>query len=383
VPLAAADGGARAVVTRPVESAGRRETDMIDTQRNPAGKTGLPPGSLIHIGDDLQAATTVSMITLSATGVDEKKIQSIDGLLKYQQSESVTWLIVEGLRNTDLIAQIGAAFDVHQLVLEDILNTHQRPKFEEYNNYLYIVLKSIVSQAQGNFSVAYEQISLLLFDNVVVTFKEKADDLLEPVRQRILSSKGRLLTRGADYLAYMILDIIVDHCFILVDSLDEAVASLEDSLLVAEPTLETLYAIQMLKREILNIRRYISPIRELMAAMLRSESRLVDAKTRIYLRDVHDHAIRIIESIEVYREILSGLLEMYMTSINNKMNEVMKVLTVFASIFIPLTFLAGIYGMNFEYMPELRWKWAYPALWVVFLLIPAVLLVYFKRKKWL
>lgn len=356
---------------------------MIETPRNLAGKTGLPPGSLIHIGDDLETATTLSVVNYSEAGVDEKKIQSIDEILKYKQSESVTWVIVEGLRNTDVIAQIGAAFDVHQLVLEDILNTHQRPKFEEYNNYLYIVLKSIISQADDKFAVTYEQISLLIFNNVVVTFKEKADDLLQPVRQRIISSKGRLRTQGTDYLAYMILDTIVDHCFILVDSLDEAITSLEDNLFVSEPTRDTLYAIQMLKRELINIRRYISPIRELTAAMLRSESSLIDEKTQIYLRDVHDHAIRIIESVEAYREILSGLLEIYMSSINNKMNQIMKVLTVFASIFIPLTFLAGIYGMNFENMPELKWEWAYPALWAVFIIIPAVLLVYFKRKKWL
>ena len=188
---------------------------------------------------------------------------------------------------------------------------------------------------------------------------------------------------GADYLTYAILDTIVDQNFILIDSLDEAITSLEDNLLTSEPNNNTLNTIQRLKREVIGIRRYVSPVRELIAGMLRSESELIDEKTHIYLRDVSDHAIRVTESIESYRDILTGLSEIYMSSVSNKMNEVMKVLTVFASIFIPLTFLAGIYGMNFEYMPELKWKWAYPALWAVFISIAIALLFYFRRKKWL
>jgi magnesium transporter len=267
-------------------------------------------------------------------------------------------------------------------VLEDILNTHQRPKFEEYDDYLYIVLKCLRAE-DDQFAVTREQVSLLVLRNFVFAFKEKKDDLFHPVLQRIKTSKGRLRSMGADYLAYAILDTIVDQFFVLIDTLDDATIILEDTLLTTEPQQETLNTIQRLKREIIGIRKDISPLRDLTAGLLRSESELINETTRIYLRDVSDHAVRVTESIETYREILSGLLEIYITSVSNKMNEVMKVLTVFASIFIPLTFLAGIYGMNFEHMPELKWTWAYPALWVAFITIPVVLLVYFKKKKWL
>lgn len=355
---------------------------MIESLKNASDKSGLPPGSLVHVGDVLVAETRISVVDYSKENLEEQQIQSIDEIIKYKDSDTVTWVTIEGLANVEIIESIGAIFDIHQLVLEDILNTHQRPKFEEYDDHLYIVLKCLMSEDE-DFSVTYEQVSILVLKNFVFVFKEKSDDLLLPVQQRIRNSKGRLRSLGADYLTYAILDTIVDKNFILIDALDEAVTSLEDSLLVSEPTQEFLYRIQGLKSELITIRRYVSPVRELMAAMLRSDSELIQEKTQIYLRDVSDHAIRVIESIESYRDMLSGLLEIYISSVSNKMNEVMKVLTVFASIFIPLTFLAGIYGMNFEYMPELRWKWAYPVLWVAFISIPAVLLVYFRKKKWL
>lgn len=355
---------------------------MNESLKNTSDKSGLPPGSLVHVGDVLVAETRISVVDYSKENLEEQQIQSIDEVIKYKDSDTVTWVTIEGLANVEIIESIGAIFDIHQLVLEDILNTHQRPKFEEYDDHLYIVLKCLMSEDE-EFSVTYEQVSILVLKNFVFVFKEKSDDLLLPVQQRIRNSKGRLRSLGADYLTYAILDAIVDKNFILIDSLDEAVTSLEDSLLVSEPTEEFLHRIQGLKSELITIRRYVSPVRELMAAMLRSDSELIQDKTQIYLRDVSDHAIRVIESIESYRDMLSGLLEIYISSVSNKMNEVMKVLTVFASIFIPLTFLAGIYGMNFEYMPELKWKWAYPVLWVAFITIPAVLLVYFRKKKWL
>lgn len=355
---------------------------MTESLSNASDKSGLPPGSLIHVGDVLVPATRISMINYSKENIEEQQIQSVDDILKYKDSNSVTWVIIEGLTDVAIVERIGAIFGIHQLVLEDILNTHQRPKFEEYDDHLYIVLKSLLSENE-QFTVAYEQISLIVLNNFVFVFKEKTDDLFKPVQQRIKTSKGRFRSLGTDYLTYVILDTIVDQYFLLIDSLDDAITSIEDSLLASEPTRDTLHTIQMLKREIISIRRNVSPIRELMTGILRSESALINEKTHIYLRDVSDHAIRVIESVESYRDILTGLLDIYISSVSNKMNEVMKVLTVFASIFIPLTFLAGIYGMNFVYMPELKWKWAYPTLWVAFISIPVVLLIYFKRKKWL
>lgn len=355
---------------------------MTESLSNVSEKSGLPPGSLIHVGDALESVTRMSVVDYSVENIEEQQIQSIEEILKYKDSDTVTWVIVEGLTNVDILERIGTIFDIHQLVLEDILNTHQRPKFEEYDDHLYIVLKCLQPETE-RFTVTYEQISILVLKDFVFLFKEKTDDLFKPVKQRIKTSKGRFRSLGPDYLAYAILDTVVDQYFILVDSMNDAISTLEDGLLAHEPTHDTLKTITSLKREIINIKRHVAPIRELLAGMLRSESELINEKTHIYLRDVSDHAIRVAESIDSYREILTGLLDIYISSVSNKMNEVMKVLTVFASIFIPLTFVAGIYGMNFEFMPELKWKWAYPTIWIAFITIPIILLIYFKRKKWL
>ena len=261
------------------------------------------------------------------------------------------------------------------------MNTHQRPKFEEFADYLFIVLKGLTFQP-STLTVNYEQISILVLRNLVFTFREKSDALFEPIRRRLDDCDGRLRTRGADYLAYAILDVVVDQYFALQDSLDEVIETVEEQLL-SDPTSKTLAKIQRLKRELVFVRKSISPTRELLAGLERSDTSLIGEKTRPYLRDIYDHAIRLTEAVDSSRDLITGMLDIYLSSVNNKMNEVMKVLTVFASIFIPLTFIVGIYGMNFEYMPELKWRWAYPALWVMFAVITGGLLTYFKRKKWL
>lgn len=348
----------------------------------PSHKTGLPPGSLVHVGDALADDTTVSMLSYSQDHLQQVNIESVEELAEHRDSDALSWVIVEGLSNVQLIEEIGRQFEIHQLVLEDILNTHQRPKFDEFDNYLFIVLKAPIINSKP-FSIEYEQISLLVFKRIVFTFKEKRDDIFDHIKARIETSTGRFRTLGADFLGYSILDSIIDQYFILIDRMDDAVTLIEDKLLAGEPGSESLNAIQRLKREIVTARRYVSPVRELINQLLRSESTLIEEKTHIYLRDASDHAIRIIESIELHSYITSGLLDIYISSVSNRMNEVMKVLTVFATIFIPMTFLTGIYGMNFDYMPELSWHWAYPAIWCVFITIPTALLFYFKRKKWL
>ncbi|MBA2483070.1 MAG: magnesium/cobalt transporter CorA [Nitrosomonas sp.] len=355
---------------------------MTESLSNASEKLGFPPGSLIHVGEILEPITKISVINYNKETLEEREIQSIDEVFQYKDSDTITWVIIEGLTNVEFIERIGAIFGIHQLVLEDILNTHQRTKLEEHDDYLYIVLKSLVPE-DNHFSITYEQISLLVLKNFVFAFKEKKDELFVPVVQRIKTGNGRFRSLGSDYLTYAILDTVVDQYFVMIDSLDEAISSLEDNLLSSEPTKNIIYTIQILRREIITIRRNISPTRELMSGLLRSESELIDEKTQLYLRDVSDHAIRVMEMVESYRDILSGLIDIYVSSVSNKLNEIMKVLTVFASIFIPLTFLAGIYGMNFDYMPELKWKWAYPTLWIIFITIPIVLIFYFKKKKWL
>lgn len=355
---------------------------MAESFYTSSAKIGLPPGSIVHVGDVHQAETTISLVDYGREHTEQRRLDSLDELAPYRASDSVTWLIVEGLADAELVGRLGEFFDLHPLVVEDILNVHQRPKFEEHDQFLFIVVKSLVA-AGSECRVEHEQISIVLLDKFVLVFKEKSDTLLAPLVQRIRTSKGRFRSMGADYLAYAILDIIVDGFFCLIDTVDEAINSLEDGLLTAEASHDTLLALQRVKRELIDIRRFVAPIREVMAAMLRSESDLIQDKTRIYLQDVSDHAIRVAESIDSFKDILASLMDIYVSSISNRLNEVMKVLTIFASIFIPLTFLTGIYGMNFEYMPELRWKYAYFCMWGLFLAIPTGLLGYFKKKKWL
>jgi len=349
--------------------------------RKPSDKLGMRPGSLIHVGDRHHDDSLITVVDYTPDEITTITATTAEEIFAYRERKSVTWVVIEGLTDVSLIEKIGAEFGIHQLVLEDILNTHQRPKFEEYDDYLYIVLKCLVPAESDEFSVEYEQVSLIVLNDYVFTFKEKRDALFDPIQVRLNSSKGRFRNLGADYLTYAILDTVVDQNFVVIDSLDDAINDIEDQLLDSQSNKETLNTIQRLKREIITMRRQVAPVRELLAAMLRSETKLIDTQTHIFLRDVADHSMRIVDSIESYRDILTGLLDVYISSVSNKMNEVMKVLTIFASIFIPLTFFAGIYGMNFEYMPELKWKWGYPALWGVFLLITAGLLVFFRRKK--
>ncbi len=354
---------------------------MTESLSKTSEKTGLLPGSLIHVGDVLEAQSRISLIDYKKEHIEERQVLCIDEILPYKDTDSITWVIVEGLAEVHIVKKIGDMFGIHPLVLEDILHTHQRPKFEEYDDYLYIVLKSLVAEGE-RFCVNYEQISFVVLKGFVFMFKEKADELLYPVLHHIRKAQGRIRNLDSDYLMYNLLDTIVDQNFILLDALDDSVTSLEEKV-YSDTSQNMLHEIQRLKREVISIRRNVSPIRELLAGLLRSDSELIQESTRLYLTDVSDHTIHVIESIESYRDILSGLMEIYMSNVSNKMNEVMKVLTVFASIFIPLTFLTGVYGMNFEYMPELSWKWAYPALWTAFVVITVASLLYFKRKRWL
>jgi len=344
-------------------------------------KAGLPPGSLVHVGKVHQHAHKISVVNYNKSTLKKHTVNSIDELLDYKLTDTITWVIIDGLKDVSIIEAIGHHFDMHPLVLEDILNTHQRPKFEEFNDYLYIVIKAI-SMGNRSLKVKYEQISLLVLQNFVFTFIEKPDTLFHPILNRLDNDKSQVRNLGTDYLAYLIMDTVVDEYFSLQDAFDDLIEGVEDKLL-SNPTSETLATIQKIKRELIFFRRSVSPLRELLAAIHRSESPLLNEKTKRYFGDVYDHAIRIIEAIESYRDLIAGMLDIYLSSVSNKMNETMKVLTVFASIFIPLTFVAGVYGMNFEYMPELKWRWGYPAIWVFFISVSVILLRFFRKNKWL
>jgi len=354
---------------------------MPESLSSASEKSGLPPGSLVHVGEVHAHEHKISVINYNKSTLKKHTIKSIEELLPYKTTDTITWVIVDGLKDVSIIDAIGQHFGIHVLVLEDILNTHQRPKFEEFDGYLYIVIKAI-SLGNDDFNVEYEQISLLILNNFVFTFMEKPDALFDPILNRLDNDKSQIRNLGPDYLAYIIMDTVVDEYFALQDAFDELIESVEDKLL-SDPSSETLSIIQKIKRELIFLRRTVSPLRELLAAIQRSESPLLNEKTRRYFGDIYDHAIRIIEAIESYRDLIAGMLDIYLSSVSNKMNETMKVLTVFASIFIPLTFIAGVYGMNFEYMPELKWRWGYPTLWVIFISVSVFLLKYFKKKNWL
>ncbi|MGZ5052013.1 MAG: magnesium/cobalt transporter CorA [Methylobacter sp.] len=344
-------------------------------------KSGLPPGSLVHVGEVHEHVHQITVIDYNKSMLTKRTLQNIDELLPYRNTDTVTWVIIDGLKDVSVIDAIGRHFDIHALVLEDILNTHQRPKFEEFDDYLYIVVKALTLTGDG-FNVAYEQVSLLLLDKFVFTFKEKPDALFDPLFNRLNNDKSQIRNLGTDYLTYVIMDTIVDEYFSLQDGFDELIETVEDDLLT-NPSAQTLNTIQKIKRELIFLRRSVSPMRELLAALQRSESPLLNDKTKRYFSDVYDHVIRVSEAMESYRDLIAGMLDIYLSSVSNKMNETMKILTVFASIFIPLTFIAGVYGMNFDYMPELHWKWGYPVLWGVFIGVSVFLLRFFKKKQWL
>ncbi len=340
----------------------------------------MPPGSLIHVGKEPAKAGQITLINYSADRFTERPVQSIEEILCDQDATTTTWVHCEGLAIVEMIEDVGKHLGVHPLVLEDILNTHQRPKFEEYDEYLFIVLKTLT--CNQNLKVQHEQISILMFGNLLFTFREKQDALFNALKLRLANAKSRMRTLGTDYLTYAIMDAVVDQYFSLTDTLEEAIEVIEIKL-TDNPRTSTFANIQLLKRELVFVRKSITPLREVLLAMQRSETGLIQEKTLPYFRDVFDHTLRVIDTMDSYRDLINGMLDIYLSSVSNRMNEIMKVLTVFATIFIPLTFLVGIYGMNFDLMPELHWKWSYPILWGFFFLIPAVLLSWFRTKKWL
>ena len=345
-------------------------------------KAGLPPGSLVHIGEKKGDRTKVAILDYDEAHVQEKEVETIEECFIFKDQPTVTWIDVDRIDHVETIEKLGECYGLHPLVLEDILNTDQRPKMEEYDSYSFIVLKMLYYRDQSG-QVDAEQVSLILGKNFVLSFQEgKEGDVFGPLRDRIRSGKGRIRKMGADYLAYAMIDAIVDHYFIILEKLGERIESLEEAL-VAQPTTGTLKEIHSLKREMIFLRKAVWPLREVISSLTRGESPLIQESTRIYLRDVYDHTIQVIDTIETFRDIVSGMLDIYLSSVSNRLNAVMKVLTIIATVFMPLTFLAGVYGMNFKHMPELEWTWGYPALWLVMIAIGVVMLVYFRKKKWL
>ncbi len=350
-------------------------------------KSGLPPGSLVHVGKRSDEEVRITLIDYDKDNLHEKEVENIEECFPFREKPTVTWINIDGLHDVELIEKLGKHFNLHPLLLEDILNTDQRPKVEDFDDYLFFVLKMLSYDIKDN-EMKTEQVSFILGPNYVISFQESVGDVFDPVRERIRNGKGRIRKAGSDYLAYALLDAVVDSYFVILEEVGEKIEDMEEEL-VSNPTTETLHEIHKLKREMIILRRSVWPLRELVSGMERAGSSLIHKDTEIYLRDVYDHTIQVIDTIETYRDMISGMLDIYLSSVSNRMNEVMKVLTIIATIFIPLTFIAGIYGMNFNpqssplNMPELNWYYGYPAIWTVMFLIGLLLFLYFRRKKWL
>jgi magnesium transporter len=344
-------------------------------------KRGLAPGSLVYVGEKKTESIEVTLIDYSETEFEEKKIEIIEESFAFREKPTVTWININGLHDVALIEKIGGHYDLHPLVLEDILNTEQRPKVEDFDRYIFIVLKMIYYDEEVN-GTKTEQVSFVMGANFVISFQERTGDVFDTVRERIRKAKGRIRKSGSDYLLYSLLDALIDSYFSVLEKIGDKIEIIEETV-VTEPKPASLRSIHELKREMIFLRKSVWPLREVINFLGKADVSLVQESTHVYLRDIYDHTIQVIDTIETYRDMLSGMHDTYLSSISNRMNEIMKVLTIFASIFIPLTFVAGIYGMNFQYMPELGWRWGYLGAWGIMCAIGLAMMYYFKRKKWL
>ncbi len=354
---------------------------MAKNSHRRSRKAGLPPGSLIHVGEKKAEKTRITVIDYDEQNYQMKEAETVDECFPFKETPTVTWINVEGVHDAEVIGRIGQCFGIHSLILEDIMTTAQRPKMEDTGGYIYIVLRMLSFHARRR-EVQSEQVSLILGPNFVISFQEAGGDVFDPVRERIRTGKGRVRKMGPDYLAYSLIDAVVDNYFIILENLGERVEALEEEL-ISDPKRETLHALHVLKREMIYLRKSVWPLREVISGLERAESGLIKEPTGIFFRDVYDHTIQVIDTVETYRDMLSGMLDIYLSSISNRMNEVMKVLTIIATIFIPLTFLAGVYGMNFKFMPELEWRWGYFAILAVMVAVGVLMIFFFRRKKWM
>ncbi|MDA3812780.1 MAG: magnesium/cobalt transporter CorA [Candidatus Cloacimonetes bacterium] len=343
-------------------------------------KVGLPPGTLIHVGKERSEETKITIIDYDEKHFEEMGVRKVEECFPFKDKPSVTWVNIDGVHNIDVIEAIGKHFGVHPLVLEDIVNTRQRPKMEDFGDYIFVVLKMIYYKEKEDV-IKSEQVSLITGPNFVISFQEIEGDIFNSIRDRLRDSKGRIRKMGADYLAYTLMDSIVDNYFVILETLGEKIEDMEDELMT-NPTPETVQLIHNQKKDLIFLRKSVWPLREVLSGLERSESALIHKSTRVYFRNVYDHTIQVMDAVETSRDMLSGMLDIYLSSVSNKMNEVMKVLTIIATIFIPLTFIAGIYGMNFQYMPELGWRWGYFAVVFVMFVIGISMVSFFKRKKW-
>jgi magnesium transporter len=337
----------------------------------------LPPGSLTAPPGAVMPKT-IDVFRYTADSVEEKSLARVTDLAAYKDKPGVLWVNVDGVGDAEIVRELGSLFGLHPLALEDVLHVRQRPKVDDYGDHLYVVVRMLHFEEE----VESEQVSLFLAKGAVITFQEHPGDCLDPVRQRLRKGTGLLQRHGADYLMYALMDAIIDDYYPFLERIGEQVEILEDQV-VEHPTRGTLSRVHDVKRNLLDVRRAIWPLRDAVNILLREDNTLIAKATRLYLRDCYDHTVQALDIVETYREFAGGLMDVYLSSASNRMNEVMKVLTVIATIFIPLTFLAGVYGMNFRHMPELGLPWAYPALWGLMLTVASIMIALFWRRGWI
>ncbi len=341
----------------------------------PEGRAGVDESP----GSARGRPVTVTVIEYDGSRFNEQTCTRPGDLRALILRPTVTWIGVDGVHDTGMIQAVGDAVGIHPLTLEDIANTRQRPKIEDYGDYLYVAVRML---APGDGEFHSEQVSLVLGRGYVVSFQEQPGDVFERIRERLRAGAGRLRSGGPDHLFHALLDAIVDGYFAVIEELGERIEIVEEEV-VADPDRGTLQAIYALKRSLIMLRRSVWPLRDVVAELERGESPLIGEPTLVYFRDVYDHTIEVAETVETYRDTMSGTLDVYLSSQSSRMNEIIKVLTIIATIFIPLTFIAGVYGMNFAYMPEIRHPWGYPAALASMAVVAGVMLLYFRKKRWI
>lgn len=344
-------------------------------------KAGLPPGSLVHVGSVKTDRPEISLIAFDAEGVEEKRFTSIAESRSYQPGREHLWLNVYGLQDAEILGEIGRRFGLHPLVLEDILNTHQRPKIEDYGDYLYFVLRVFEYDAHTRV-LGSDQLSIVLGKNFVLTFQERRTGHFEPIRERMRAPKAPILRHGTDYLAYALLDAVIDQYFVVVDHLGDSAEELEDEAL-ARPSPTLLQTINQVKHDTQLVRRAIWPLREVLNGLLRGESAFFSSETRLYLRDIYDHTIHVIETLDAVRELLGDLMDIYLSAMSNRLNVEVRILTVLTTLFLPATLITGIFGMNFERMPLLQDPMGFDLALTLMGGVAAAMAAMFWRRNWL
>lgn len=344
-------------------------------------QAGLPPGTLMHVVEERPDEFSVTIMDYDEYHFQEVTAKDFETCIPFRDKPTVTWIHVVGVHRVETMQSLGNCFQLHPLTLEDILITDQRTKIESYEDYAFIVLRNIYYE-EAREEIATEQISLILGQNFVISFQEKEGGVFNPIAHRLRNNKARMRRMGADYLVYALLDVLVDNYFTVLEKFGDRIERLEERMVRADsPRIP--HTLHSLRREMIMLRKAVWPLREIISGLGRTDSNLVTQSTSIYLRDVYDHTVQVIDTIEIFRDVLTGMLDVYLSSVSNRLNSVMKVLTIISTIFMPLTFLAGVYGMNFKHMPELEWEWGYPLTWAIMIAMAGVMLVYFRVRKWI